>query len=218
MRRVIVLTLLLSLTLCSGAWALDLNGVLAGVKARYSKAKDLTVDFEQVAKIKQLGNREKKAHGTIYLARPDKMRWVYKSPPVKEIITDGASLVIYYADEKKAYLDMAGKTFNVAEPIKILSGDIDLKHKYEAELLPEEDGRARIKLTPRRPMGFAHLVLHIEPKTFYVRRVDTVDAYGNVTRISLSTPRFNVNLPESTFVYTPQEGVEIIDAPMMDGL
>ncbi len=209
---------LLVLVLAAPAAADPIGDLIGGVAARYGQAKNMMIDFEQVAIVKQLGGREKKANGTIYFARPNKIRWVYKSAPAKEIISDGTSLVVYYVEEKKAYLDKAGRAFNISEPVKLLTGEIDVKTLYAAELLGEEDGAARLKLTPKKAMGFAYLVLHINKQGFFVQRVDTVDAYGNLTKLYLKNPRFNTKLPAGTFVFTPREGVEIIDAPMMDEL
>jgi outer membrane lipoprotein carrier protein len=191
----------------------DVATLIAGIQGRYGKAKDLTVDFEQTGTVKQMGAHVQKASGVIYFARPNKMRWVYKSAPAKEIVTDGGSLVIYYADEGKAYLKKAGGEFNVGLPMAVLAGNVDVKTQWTPELLADEDGRARLKLTPKTPMGFAYLTLSINRQSFLIERLETVDAYGNVTKTALKNPRFNTKLPESTFTFVPKEGVEIIDMP-----
>ncbi|NLH49809.1 MAG: outer membrane lipoprotein carrier protein LolA [Myxococcales bacterium] len=217
MRKMFPWTILLLLAaLLAPAAADPLTDLIGGIQARYGKAKDLTVDFVQTTVVKQLGNREKRADGVIYLARPDKMRWVYKTAPAKEIITDGTSLVILYVEEKKAYLSKSQGGYNIALPMSILSGEVDVKTQYTPELLPDEGGKARLKLTPKKPLGFNYLVLHINRQGFLVERIDTVDAYGNLNKIELKNPRFNTGLSTGLFSYAPKPGIEIIDAPMMD--
>lgn len=211
-----VFILLFFLVLAAPAAADPLTDLVGGIQARYGKAKDLTVDFAQTTTVKQLGNREKRADGIIYFARPDKMKWVYKTAPAKEILTDGSSLVILYVEEKKAYLSKSQGGYNIALPMSILSGNVDVKTQYTPELLPDEGGKARLKLTPKKPLGFTYLVLSIDKQGFLVERIDTVDAYGNVTKIQLKNPRFNTGLSHGMFTYTPKPGVEIIDAPMME--
>jgi outer membrane lipoprotein carrier protein len=174
------------------------------------------VDFEQAMTVKQMGNREQKANGVIYFARPNKMRWVYQSAPSKEIITDGVSLVLYYVEEKKAYLTKSAGGYNITQPMAILAGQVDVKTQYAPELLNDENGLARLKLVPRKPIGVDHLVLHVNRQGFLVERIDTVDAYGNVTRISLRNPRFNTGLSSGMFSFTPKPGVEIVDAPITE--
>jgi outer membrane lipoprotein carrier protein len=212
MRAKLILALAV-LAVATAAQADDLDKLIAGIQSRYAKTKDLTVDFEQTMSVKQMGNREQKANGVIYLARPNKMRWVYKSAPAKEIITDGASLVTYYVDEKKAYLAKPGAAFNVGLPMAILAGEVNIKSQYTPELAADENGRARVKLTPKTSLGFAYLVLSVERQGFLIDRIDVIDAYGNANKIELKNPRFNTKLPEGTFTFTPKPGVEIVDMP-----
>lgn len=217
MRRFIAFSILAMLLLPAAAWAAPtIDEVVAGIAARYGQAKNLTVDFEQVAVVKQLGNREQRASGTITFAQPEKMRWSYTSAPAKEIITDGTSLVVHYVSEKKAYLSKSKGSFNIGLPMAILSGRMDVKEQYTPEMLSEENGRIRLKLTPKQPLGVDYLVMHVSKQGFLVEQVETVDAYGNVTKIHLNNPRFNTHVPDSTFVFVPQPGIEIIDAPMTD--
>jgi len=214
MRKVVLIALALLLPLAATAG--DLEDLIAGVRAHYSKAKDLTVDFEQIATLKTMGGQVRKAYGTIYLKQPDKLRWVYTKPTPKEIISDGNTLVLYYAEEKKAYLSPVKKEFDISTPVSILTGKIDLKKTFTPELLDDENGLARVKLTPKKPAGYQYLIMHINRNGFSIKAIESVDAYGNVTLIKLSNPRFNTGIPDSRFVFTPIEGVEIIDAPMMD--
>jgi outer membrane lipoprotein carrier protein len=216
MKRMAVLILVALWLTPALAAAEPLDDLLSGIAARYGKVKNLVVDFEQIAKIKQLGNREKKATGVIRFARPDKMRWEYHSAPAKQIITDGSTLVVWYIEEKKAYLTTAGGHYNVGLPMQILAGEVDVKTQYTPELLADDaQGRAQIKLTPRKSMGFMYLLLHVKRDGFFVGQIDTVDAYGNVTNIIMKNPRFNVTLPPGIFSYAPKPGVEIVDAPLM---
>jgi outer membrane lipoprotein carrier protein len=198
------------------AWGDEVATLIAGIQGKYGKAKDLTVDFEQVVVVKQMGNREQRASGTIYFARPNKMRWVYKSSPAKEIISDGTSLVLYYVEEKKAYLRKTAGNYNIGLPMAVLAGDVDVKTQYTPELLADENGVARLKLTPKKPLGFDYLVLRVNRQTSLVEGAETVDAYGNVTKLTLKNPRFNGGLASGLFTFTPKPGVEVIDSPMME--
>lgn len=198
--------------LAAPAAADELQSLIDGVQAKYGKVKNLTLDFEQIALVQQMGGREKRSAGVLYFARPGKMRWDYQTPHVKQIISDGKTLVVYYEEEAKAYVSKPSGEFDAALPMAILAGDIDLKTQYSAELLETVKPYACLRLTPKKPLGFEFLVLYINSESFLVEKVQTTDAYGNVTTILLKTPRFDTEIPESKFIFTPPAGVEVIDA------
>lgn len=194
----------------------ELEDVLAGIQKKYGKAKDLVFDFSQTTKLAQMGGIERTASGRIYLAPPNKLRWVYETPTKKEIISDGATLVMVNEEEKKAYVTKVGGQFDIRQPLAILTGQVDLCNTYEASLLEPADGRKRIKLVPKKVAGFQYMVLHVDPNTFIVQSIESADAYGNKTLMQMTNQKFNGGIPESRFVYTPREGIEIVDQPMID--
>jgi len=216
MRRWIFLGIIMVCLWALPAQSGDLEDLINGVRAHYGKAKDLTVDFSQVSLVKQMGGQQRTAAGTIYFARPDKMRWVFKAPNPKEIIADGTNLVMYYVEEKKAFRIQNAANYNVRAPMAVLTGEIDVKDSYQASLLEDAGGLARIKLEPKKPMGFSYLVLHIQRSAFTVEKIETVDAYGNTTTLTVQNQRFNTKIPPGKFIFVPGPGVEMSDSPAMD--
>ncbi len=208
--------LVLALVLPALVGADSVDNLLGKIRGRYGKAKDFTADFKQVTILVQLGGQKKNASGAMAIARPNKMHWVFQTPTKKEIISDGTSLAVYYADEKKVYLGSVQGVFDINAPARILSGEIDIRDMYTPELMPDADGRARLKLTPKKPTSYKYMILHWNQGQSLVEMLETEDTYGNRTVMTLTNQKFNVGLPDSFFVYTPIPGVQIIDAPMMD--
>jgi len=216
MRKWLIGLLVLALIAPVLVRASDTDDLIAKVRARYGKAKDFTADFEQVTMLVQLGGQKKTATGTLAIARPNKMHWVFKTPTKKEIISDGSSLAIYYVEEKKVYLTSTQGMFDIAMPVRILHGEINVNDVFTPELLPDADGRARLKLTPKKPAGYKYMIIHWSREKSLVEILESEDAYGNRTLLTLSNQKFNVGLPDSYFSFTPTPDVQIIDAPMMD--
>lgn len=216
MKKRLSICLIIALLAASLAVAGELETLTAKVKAHYGEVKDFTTDFAQVTTLRQMGGREKKASGTIYLKRPNKMKWVYKTPTQREIISDGNTLAMYMVEEKKVYLSQTKGPYDITEPMRILSGELEASDRLDSTLLEDEGGRARIKLTPKQAAAYKHLIVHIGRESNLVEIIESEDAYGNITKLTLSNQRFNTGLTDSLFVYVPQEGVEIIDAPMND--
>jgi outer membrane lipoprotein carrier protein len=216
MRRWLIPLLVLAFVTPGLVGAGDTENVIAKIRARYGKAKDFTADFDQVTTLVQLGGQKKTATGTLAIARPNKMHWVYKTPTRKEIISDGATLAVYYVDEKKVYLSSTQATYDISTPVRLLSGEVNVSEVFTPELLPDADGRARLKLTPKKPAGYKFMILHWSREKQLIDILETEDDYGNRTVMNLSNQKFNVGLPDSYFSYTPIPGVQIIEAPMMD--
>ncbi|MBI1846545.1 MAG: outer membrane lipoprotein chaperone LolA, partial [Candidatus Rokubacteria bacterium] len=99
MRRLlgVALVLIFALLPARSAAAQSLEDVVAGVEGAYARIADLKADFIQQAFNKSLGQTIK-AEGTVYLKRPGKMRWEYRSPAPQQIVSDGQSLWVYTPD------------------------------------------------------------------------------------------------------------------------
>jgi outer membrane lipoprotein carrier protein len=51
----------------------------------------------------------------------------------------------------------------------------------------------------------------VEPETFVLRRIMTVDYQGNANEIHLTTLQLDVDVPDATFEFTPPEGAMVQD-------
>jgi len=217
MRQTLLMIIVFALlALPVAALADELADVQAGIQKKYGQAKDLSFDFAQTTTLAQMGGIERTASGRIFLAQPNKLRWEYDTPTKKQIISDGATLVMVSEEEKKAYVTKTGAQFDIRQPLAILTGQVDLCNTYEASLLEPADGRKRLKLVPKKQMGFQSMILHVDPNTSLVQAIESVDAYGNKTMLRLNNQQFNRGLPDSKFVFTPRDDIEIVDQPMLD--
>src|SRR4030081_1265278 len=76
----------------------DFSGTLKSVENRYNRAKTLQVTFEETYAAQ--GRGRKTASGELYLRKPGKMRWEYRTPAGKLFVSDGKD-VFYYSPVAK---------------------------------------------------------------------------------------------------------------------
>src|SRR5579872_187833 len=73
---------------------------------------------------------ERTESGTLWLKKPGKMRWEYRSPKEKLFVSDGKDAWFYVPDDKQARKQSAKKLEDIRSPLAFLLG----KTKLEKEL------------------------------------------------------------------------------------
>src|SRR5438309_5495854 len=116
---------------CAGArpaFALPkVNSVARQVDARYNHLQTLTADFTEIY---QGSGVERTESGTLWLKKPGKMRWEYRSPKEKLFVTDGKSAWFYLPGDKQVRKSGVRKLDDLRSPLAFLLG----KTRLEKEL------------------------------------------------------------------------------------
>ena len=194
---------------------LPLDEVVAKVQEQYEVHTDFQADFIQETLIKSLG-RKQQAEGVVYFKKPGKMRWIYRLPTKQEIISDGKTLWTYRPENKQVVVSPMTQAFQSKAPSTFLAGIGNLKKDFQARFLQEPTPATDyyLELTPIEAQGsLEKLFLTIENETFRILQAKVQDAMGNITQISFSRIKFNNNLSDSLFTFTPPPGVEVFKMP-----
>ncbi|MCB1152930.1 outer-membrane lipoprotein carrier protein LolA, partial [bacterium] len=95
-------------------------------------------------------------------------------------------------------------------------GKIDFHNEYRAEIAAKTDQSYSVKLMPLRDgVGFRDALLTIDSKDLRLKRFEITDLYGQTTAVILKNPKINTGIADAQFRYEPQEGVEVIESPVM---
>src|SRR5947209_19629979 len=111
----------------AGASAQDVNVIAAAVDARYNHLRTLEAEFPEVY---QGSGMERTESGTLWLKKPGKMRWEYRSPREKLFVSDGKDAWFYVPDDRQARKESAKKLEDIRSPLAFLLG----KTKLQKEL------------------------------------------------------------------------------------
>src|SRR5580700_11354650 len=123
----IAIALSLTATLLATSRAADVKALAAAVDAHYNHLRSLQAEFTEVYRG---AGMERTESGTLWLKKPGKMRWEYRSPKDKLFVSDGKDAWFYVPDDRQARKTSAKKLEDIRSPLAFLLG----KTKLEKEL------------------------------------------------------------------------------------
>src|SRR5437899_1040883 len=126
----IIAILLLACSVVLGSPEPDVHSVASiarNVDNRYNHITTLQAEFTELYRGAGMERRES---GTLWLKKPGKMRWEYRSPREKLFVSDGKNVWFYVPDDRQARKTPARDLDDLRSPLAFLLG----KTKLEKEL------------------------------------------------------------------------------------
>lgn len=186
--------------------------VVAALQRSYEGVRDYTAAFSQELTNTTAGETTKSS-GTIYFKKPGKMRWDYRTPEAKALISDGRTLWIWEpAFKQYAAQPVAQSSAPLA--LRFLMGEGRLSDEFTAAVKPATAGTVALELTPKSAAtGVDKLRFVVSTTDWKVQEAVLFDPLGNRNRLVFSNARWNTNLPDSGFVFAPPAGAREVKAP-----
>src|SRR5208282_3290318 len=119
--------LVLMLATAAASQTSDAPSMAHAVDDHYNHLRTLQADFTEIYRGSGM---ERTESGTLWLKKPGKMRWEYRSPKEKLFVSDGRDAWFYVPDDRQARKTAAKKLEDVRSPLAFLLG----KTKLEKEL------------------------------------------------------------------------------------
>jgi outer membrane lipoprotein carrier protein len=208
---------LVLLAMCRlSAGAQDALKLAHAVDEHYNHLRSLEANFTETYRGE---GTERVESGTLWLKKPRKMRWEYRSPREKLFVSDGQSVWFYLPAERQLRRTELRKLDDLRSPVAFLLG----KAKLEKEL------RGLSKATDQMPMAAGNTVLRGVPEAMaeqvsevqlevapgnQIARIVLIEADGGTTEFRFSDWKENVEVSDSRFEFTPPPGVEIVEGPI----
>lgn len=169
--------------------------------------KTLKAEFNQ-----SLVDAEKKvleeSIGVLLLSRPGRFSLEYNSPYEQLYVADGKQIWMYDKDLEQVTVKPQPETLGNT-PAMILSGTRPLEENFAIKELGRHEGFVWIELTPKgEDNGFEFMRLAMEGDL--LRAMEMIDSFGQTTRLYFNEIDRNPALPESSFIFNPPPGVDII--------
>src|SRR6202162_1781855 len=123
----IAIMLTLTAALLTSSLAADVKALAAAVDAHYNHLYSLQAEFTELYRGSGM---ERTESGTLWLKKPGKMRWEYRSPKDKLFVSNGKDAWFYVPDDRQARKTAAKKLEDVRSPLAFMLG----KTKLEKEL------------------------------------------------------------------------------------
>ncbi len=182
----------------------------ARVQARYDGMRELEARFTQRT-VSALSPGGDVATGRVALAKPGRMRWSYETPQPSLVVSDGATLWMVDPAAREAQKLAVGEQFLSGAAFQFLLGSGRIADAFRVTADGCTAPRAKLTLTPRAEATYESLELEIDTATGEAHATAVLDLFGNRTEVEFSELRYDRGLPPSTFRYTPEPGVRVIE-------
>lgn len=166
----------------------------------------MSATFKQTLKADD-GRLLQESAGVFYLQRPGRFRWNYTQPYPQEIVSDGDNVWVFDVDLEQVTVQKQGATQNNT-PMALLQNRQSLEDAFEIHERGSDSGLHRIELLSKNnDVDFGRIMLGVDEAG--LRFLQLHDQFEQVTLISFSELKSNIELDSSLFTFTPPEGVDV---------
>lgn len=190
----------------------DVHAIARAVDDHYNHLRSLEAEFTEIYR----GNgMDRSESGTLWLKKPRKMRWEYRSPREKLFISDGQDAWFYVPGERQARREPFSKLEDLRSPLSFLLGKTKLEKELQGlslapDVAPSVSGNVVLRGMPKGMQDrISQVLLEVTPDHLLSRIIlEQVD--GSVTEYRFSQQKENVTLSDNRFRFHPPPGVETI--------
>jgi outer membrane lipoprotein carrier protein len=159
---------------------------------------------------------ERTESGTLWLKKPGKMRWEYRSPREKLFVSDGKNVWFYVPDDRQARKTPAKDIDDLRSPLAFLLGKTKLEKELQGlslapDVSPLSPGNAVMRGVPHALADrVSEIVVEVTPTHQLARIViDQVD--GSSTEYRFTGQKEDLQIPDDRFRFSPPAGTETVE-------
>ena len=196
----------------------DVHKLADAVDKHYNDLKSLQSNFEESYKG---GGMARNESGVMFLKKPGKMRWDYKSPREKVFVTDGRTAWFYVPGEKQARRASVKSLDDLRSPLRYLLGKTKLEKEFEGlswapDQPPVTQGNVVLRGIPKSMADrVSQVLLEITPGS-RIARILIEELDGSTTEFRFQAHRENVQVADEHFKFSPPAGVEVMQAKELE--
>jgi outer membrane lipoprotein carrier protein len=214
LRNFVVLGLATAISTASPA--ADVHAIAHAVDERYNHLRSLQAEFTEIYRG---AGMERTESGTLWLKKPGKMRWEYRSPREKLFLSDGKDAWFYVPGERQARRTAVKKLEDLRSPLAFLLGKTKLEKELQGlsfapDVAPLAAGDAVLRGVPKSlAERVSQVLLEITPE-HWISRILIEEVDGSVTEYRFTNQRENVAVEDQRFQFAVPDGVEVIDGEL----
>ena len=200
------------LALPAGASPAGVHAVAQAVDNRYNHLQTMQAEFSETYR----GNgAERTESGTLWLKKPGKMRWEYRSPKEKLFLSDGKQAWFYMPGDRQVQKTSVRKLDDLRSPLAFLLGKAKLEKELEGlsfapDVPPLEPGDVVLRGIPKALAGRVNQVMLEVTTDGRIVRIIAEEVDGAVTEYRFRDQKENVEVSDQRFRFVPPPGVEVI--------
>jgi len=212
----VVLVSVFSVPLAAAGANPDVKAVAAAVDAHYNHLRSLEAEFTEIYRGSGMDRTES---GTLWLKKPGKMRWEYRSPKEKLFVSNGKDAWFYLPDDRQVRKESAKKLEDVRSPLAFLLGKTKLEKELRGlsaapDIRPSQPGNTVLRGAPQAFADrISEIVLEIAPDNRIVRLVmQEVD--GASTEYWFNDQKEDGAVADSRFEFRAPAGTEVVEGEL----
>lgn len=154
------------------------------------------------------GRKIQEVQGSMQLQRPNKFRWDYAKPYEQQIISDGKQVFLYDTDLQQVTVRELSQALG-SSPAALLAGGDAVEKSFSIKNAVRKDGLTWVLALPKaKDSGFERVLLGFKDEK--LRKMELYDSFNHITLITFDAVERNPVLQESTFLFTPPKGVDVV--------
>lgn len=191
----------------------DVMAIAAAVDQHYNHLHSLQAEFTEIYRGSGMDRTES---GTLWLKKPGKMRWEYRSPKEKLFVSNGKDAWFYVPEDHQARKSSAKQLEDVRSPLAFLLGKTKLEKELQAlstapDIAPLQPEDIVLRGVPSAMADqFNEIVLEVTPGHRIARLiVEAVD--GSSTEYRFSDQKEDVPIADGRFQFKAPSGTEVVE-------
>jgi outer membrane lipoprotein carrier protein len=215
-RSILALPLLILIGGVPGAHAAGNSGtaqtdaLIAQVESHYNRAQTLAVDFTETFSVQ--GRARKPESGTLALRKPGRMRWDYSQPAGKVFVSDGKTVYLYTADDKRVERSTLKASEDMRAPMAFLLGHLELKKEFGSFVTRPGQGGTWLDATAKNDRTPYESVGMLITAGGAIRELKIQGRDDSQLSFSFTNEAVNPVLNNSRFEFVIPQGAEVVDA------
>ena len=213
--RLLRFAIVLSMTtiLLRASVAADIKMLAAAVDAHYNHLRSLQAEFTEVYRGSGMDRTES---GTLWLKKPGKMRWEYRSPKEKLFVSNGKDAWFYVPNDRQARKTEAKKLEDIRSPLAFLLGKTKLEKELQGlslapDVTPWQPGNVVLRGVPQALADRISEVLVEVTPAHQIARIVLQEVDGAVTEYRFGEMKEDVEIGDARFQFKPPAGTETVE-------
>jgi len=199
--------------LATAVWAEDVKTLAAAVDAHYNHLRSLQAEFTEVYRGSGM---ERTESGTLWLKKPGKMRWEYRSPREKLFVSDGKDAWFYVPDDRQARKTAAKKLDDIRSPLAFLLGKTKLEKELRGlslapDVTPLQVGNVVLRGVPQALADQVSEILLEISADHRIARIVIQEVDGSATEYRFNDQKEDVTVGDGRFEFRPPAGTETVE-------
>jgi outer membrane lipoprotein carrier protein len=191
----------------------SIHSIASAVDHRYNHLQTLQAEFTEIYRGAGMGRTES---GTLWLKKPGKMRWQYRSPREKLFVSDGKDAWFYVPGEPQVRRTPVRQLSDLRSPLAFLLGKTKLEKELSGlsaatDIAPLTPGNVVLRGVPQAMSDqVSQALIEVTPDS-WIDRIILEGTDGSSTEFRFRGQKEDGKIDDQSFRFEVPAGVEVID-------